>query len=332
VSANDDDAGAENALACRMADPTDTLQRLSEKAAAGVALPLWADGEPAALAAKLRPALRAVGDGRATLPQALSDILQLSTMEMRLVQAGLDSGRLASALDALVQARRARRAGQRKMALALLYPALLLGVASTVLPLPLWVARGFSSYASVAGVGLAVLASLVALVVVWPRLSVDHVVKRAVSRLPGLHTLHTLQAWSVFCQTFAAFLSSGVAPAVSLPLALDATAHPDLVGRGEGLLLQLDRGATLTQALEQLPHVDDQVLQAVAHAEHTGMLDEAFAQQGRRLQAQASRLQLMVVAAVAGFAAICVVVTIVIALVQGVQGYFDLLNDLADGT
>ena len=115
-------------------------------------------------------------------------------------------------------------------------------------------------------------------------------------------------------------------------LALDASAHPDLVGRGELLLQQLDGGATLTQALETLPLVDDLLLQAIAHAEHTGVLDDAFAQQAKRHQEQARRLQLTMISAVVATAVVCVVVTIGIALVQGVQGYFDWLNDIVDSS
>ncbi|MCP4503290.1 MAG: hypothetical protein GY822_25410 [Deltaproteobacteria bacterium] len=307
------------------------LQHLAEKSKAGIPLLSWADGEPTSIRTLLGPALRAVEAGNMELYAALGRALSLTDAEQKVVQAAQFSGRLSEGFSALADAQMSQKAVSKKLWLALAYPGFLLAFASLVLPLPrLFTSASSSSYFSYAAPGILLLFVLVIVALIWPRISNDHVIKEQIQHwaqgLPLLKGLHTQAALAQFSITFGQLLKAGIPPLSSLPLALDVTHHNLFVGKSEAVFQRLEKGERLANALESLPLLDEEALRDIAHAEHTGHLEEAFFAIGKRSQKRRQALQLAMVASIALLAGVVVVLGIGYSIVQGAQSYFEQID------
>jgi type II secretory pathway component PulF len=216
------------------------------------------------------------------LSQTLAALELLDPGALALIRAKETQGALPAALRQVAQRLAQRRARRQQLLLALAYPVGLLLIASTLSPLPLLFTRGVGPFlVQAAPIWLLVLALAAFFLLLYPRLAQSHPVRRWLWRLttaiPVGRTAALQSAMATFADVLGAALGAGIPVREAIRQACEAPTHPCFAGGACRILLELDTGATLRQALQSgtpLPPAD---LDSLSVAEQTGTLDTALA-------------------------------------------------------
>jgi len=138
-------------------------------------------------------------------------------------------------------------------------------------------------------------------------------------------------ALSSFADVLGAALRAGLPVREALPLAAQASAsHPGFDGAGAGLVEQVDKGATLTEALSTLRVFPAPFLAQVGAGEAAGRLDETL-EVLRKDHQERSRLAWLFVVVVIGVVAMLGIAALTaIKVVSGFASSFDTMNRAID--
>ncbi len=229
---------------------------------------------PRRAAAKLDADLRA----GVPLSQSLDELRALDIGSRALLRAGELHGGIPQALRA-VAARLARRRKVRVgLLLAVAYPALLVLAAAFVLPLPIAFREGVGAYlAHVAPLALAMITVAVFALVVAPRLAPTSPLRRGprwlVQRMPVGRSAALHGALATFAGVLGACLNAGVPARKAVVLAAEGAApHPAFESAPRRLVEELDRGATLAEALGVIRSMPATFVAQLRSAEISGTL------------------------------------------------------------
>ncbi len=299
---------------------------------AGLSLEQYLEGPagaalPVGVAQRLSVSLR----GGAGLGVAFRRLGVLGQAELALLKAAESTGRLPEVFRGLAQAREQRRKERARLLMGLAYPALLLGAAGCLLPLPLVVTEGLSAYLSWAIwlPSLVLVAVLYALVVV-PRLGPDHALARLPGRvasgLPWLGRALERGAHGTFAEVLQQTLAAGLPVQTCLSAAIMAADHPRLLAREGEVLGTIDQGGTLAEALAAAQVFDPQVVAQVAQGEVTGKLDQVLPRIVERERGVRRRAMMVATGLLVSAVFVAVTATLALGILRGAQKYFEQID------
>jgi type II secretory pathway component PulF len=296
------------------------LLGLAQLLEAGLTLRMGLSGGAAAALPK-QAAARLEGDLAIGLPlsEALDRLGVLDLSAVIQLLAGERTGTLPAALREVAQRFGERRADRNQMLFLLLRPAITLLAGTVILPVPLLFTAGSGAYARAVIPGLLSLAGAAVFVLgVWPRLSPESLPKRlwraAGLQLPLIGAALRHDAWSTFAEVLGAGIRAGLPVREALVLSAGATPHPRFQDGAGEMVSRLDKGTTLTEAIQAAP-LPQPFLAQVQTAELSGTLDRTLAvlQRSHRELARSaasfatSAIALAIAVAVMGFSALTIV-------------------------
>lgn len=286
---------------------------------------------PGAVAASLSRDLRA----GSTVATAFARLKILNRGELAMIRAAERVGSYPETFRSLAQAREARRKDRGKLLMGLAYPALLVGVAGCVLPLPLVVTEGFASYLSLAVWSpLFVLSAVVYVLLVVPRLRADSPMRRLPRRLgfafPVLGKFLARGTHGTFAEVLGKTIAAGLPIQQCLQAAVFASDNPTIIAREERLYEVIGAGGTLVDAIKALDVFTPAFVGRVAQGEITGTLDEGLLRLAESERVVARRAVMTAISVTIAGVVLVVVVMIVGGIVRGAQGYFKTIDQVIE--
>jgi general secretion pathway protein F len=209
-------------------------------------------------------------------------------VEIAMIRAGEEAGRLAENCSALASRFEARHADREEVKSGLRYPLFLLHFALLVLPVPILLERGLGAYlfASVGPIAL-----LHAIRIAFGFLNTayrdDPRYARFLDALPVLGRLRRLRGQIRFTRTFADLHAVGLPFDRCLKLAGEASGLPERAGDIALAVHTLRQGAPLTRAISVLSWLPADLLAAFSVGEQSGRLGETLLRTAVDLDRQA---------------------------------------------
>ena len=274
--------------------------------------------------------LRSLHQG-ASFTTAFAGLGLLTTAEIALLKAGETSGHLDKTLVSLADAIQQRRKNRHKVMAGLAYPCILIALAGCILPLPTIVTHGVGAYFARAFWLPLLMIQLAAFAVfVVPRLKPQsplRTVPRALLyKLPFVGSMLRRGAYATFAEILGRCIAAGLPIMDSLHAAIVSSGDPHLMSREEEITGVIDRGGSLTEAIQAAGVFQKQFISRVAQAEATGNLPAAFAELAIEERTVQSRAITALISMAIAIVFLCVVVVIIMGILQGVQGYFDTID------
>jgi type II secretory pathway component PulF len=198
----------------------------------------------------------------------------------RLLISGEKSGALDKVLGQCCGLIQSRQELQRKLALALAYPALLTSSALVLLPLPMIFSIGLGAtflriYLPLLVLGLGVLLGAHLLRSIWKQRGEGRRrMERSILRLPVLANLLRSSGISLFFATLGACLEAGIGPGEACRSACQASDLLLLVDQASSLEANLNKGAPFSAVLPSSPLFSRSLLTQISLGEETGTLPE----------------------------------------------------------
>lgn len=305
-----------------------------------------------AIDAGLSPILASTGAFTATLPPELAAALERGAHAGQPLSQTLRALRVVDAADAaLLAAAEARGGGastlvrladrtadrqsdRRRLLQGLLYPGLLLVVSLIVPPLPLLVTEGTSGYLRATLPPLATLLALALVVVLVQRQAPDSPARRALDavlqRVPPVSLIVRAHARARYVDVLGACVAAGLDLRTALGWASAAAEHPAL-GPASRPIARLDAGATLHEALAELPGVESLDRALIGQGELAGKLDEVLPRVAAQHRERARTITRRTLMAVIALASVVVMGSAVRAIVAGYSGYFQQIERATGG-
>jgi type IV pilus assembly protein PilC len=281
-----------------------------------------------------RAAERLDADLRAGVPlsQSLDELQALDIGSRALLRAGELHGGIPEALRAVAARLAHRRKARVGLLLAVAYPAFLVLAGVFVLPLPIAFREGVGAYlARVAPLALAMITVAVFALVVAPRLAPTSPLRRGLrflaQRMPVGRSAALHGALATFAGVLGACLNAGVPTRKAVVLAAEGAApHPAFESAPKRLVEELDRGATLAEALGVIRSMPAMFVAQLHSAEISGTLGSVLPVLEDEHEKKA-RLLWMTLAAIVG-ASVFALVLVVIAF-QVVSSWVEVFKTQA---
>ncbi|MCC7386400.1 MAG: type II secretion system F family protein [Deltaproteobacteria bacterium] len=313
------------------------LVTLAQAIEAGLTLHAYAHGPAAAdlppsIAERLRRAA-AAGEPPSTV---FADLALLDPAELAMLRAAERRAGEASALRLLARRCETRRADRRRLLIGLAYPGLLIASAILVRPLPALVLTGVGAY--LAAIAPSMLGSILVGAALFlsarflPRgARVWRPLRAAVQIVPPFSRIALHRARATFADVLGASITAGLTIRESIPLAAESAAHRGLA-TSPAVIARLDAGATLADALGELPALPSNDRALIAHGEQAGKLDEVLPRIAREHEQRARATTLATIVATIVLATIGVMGWMASAIVSGftsqVQGVEQQIEQL----
>lgn len=307
------------------------LQALAQALDAGMSVHQLVHDQAAAalLPTREREATRLALARGGSLAEGLARAGLVDDAGAAVIGAGERGGFLPAALRAVAADVEERRRRRRRLVLALAYPALLVMLASVILPLPIVVTEGVAAYLASAAPGVA--AVVVALLlggVVAPRLPTRwrSLAVGALARMPLVGGVILDDARAAALELLGRLIAAGVPARGALASALGASVLPRVRAHVTHAERALDGGRALADVLFDATVVDESLGARVALAERTGDLDSALPALARELRERAARRVVALTVAAGLLAFLVVAVGIGRALVAQAQATYDAID------
>lgn len=242
-------------------------------------------------------------------------------------------GHEAQALRALAEVCAARRADQRRLLQGLAYPALLTLAVVLIPPLPLIVTSGGGAYLRTTAPLLGLLLGLLALAWFVHTRPSGSALKQAASRLghqlPPISRILLAHSRARFAEVLGACLAAGLDVGASVRWATRSAGHPGLAHGGR-VLSRLGVGATLYEALTELPALSEADRAMIGQGEQAGKLEEVLPRVAKQQRERARTTTQVTMGVAVTLITVVVMGSAVRAIVSGYTGYFRQLERITN--